>query len=72
MQKEQKYHEDILAKENGENVFEIKNKMKEIMGDKVGIFRDGKHLQEAVDELEKLYIRSKNISIKTKRMHANP
>ena len=46
--------------------------MKEIMGDKVGIFRDGKHLQEAVDELEKLYIRSKNISIKTKRMHANP
>ena len=72
LQKEQKYLEDILAKENGENVFEIKNKMKEIMGDKVGIFRDGKHLQEAVDELEKLYIRSKNISIKTKRMHANP
>ena len=29
-------------------------------------------MQEAVDELEKLYIRSKNISIKTKRMHANP
>ena len=42
------------------------------MGDKVGIFRDGEHLASAVSELEQLYIRSKNIGIKTKRLSANP
>lgn len=56
-----------MANTGTENVFEIKNSMKQIMGDKVGIFRDGEHLASAVSELEQLYIRSKNIGIKTKR-----
>ena len=45
----------ILARKGYKvTIFEIKDKMKQIMGDKVGIFRDGSHLQEAVNELEKL------------------
>ena len=72
IQKQQTYLNNILTSEGKENVFEIKNRMKEIMGEKVGIFRDGTHLKEAVDELEQLYIRSQNIAIKTKRLEANP
>ncbi|WP_299384308.1 fumarate reductase flavoprotein subunit [Helicobacter sp. UBA3407] len=69
---QQGYLDSILANTGTENVFEIKNSMKQIMGDKVGIFRDGEHLASAVSELEQLYIRSKNIGIKTKRLSANP
>lgn len=70
--KEQKYLESIVENTGTENVFDIKDRMRQIMGDKVGIFRDGEHLDSAVKELEQLYIRSKNIGIKTKRLSANP
>ena len=72
IEKQQKYLQSILDNTGTENVFEIKDRMKQIMGDKVGIFRDGEHLASAVSELEQLYIRSKNIGIKTKRLSANP
>lgn len=72
IKREQKYLESIVENTGTENVFEIKDRMKQIMGDKVGIFRDGEHLESAVKELEQLYIRSKNIGIKTKRLSANP
>jgi fumarate reductase flavoprotein subunit len=46
--------------------------MEAIMFDKVSIFRNGKDLQEAVDELQDLLKRSKNVSINTKIRGANP
>ena len=38
--------------------------MQEIMTGKVGIFRTGQDLEEAVDELQKLLVRSRNIGLR--------
>lgn len=70
--KEVEYLGKLINSSGNENIFAIKNEMTKIMDDKVGIFRDGKHLQEAVDKLEKLYKRSKNISVANKHLHNNP
>jgi len=65
--------EALLTKENGEDAYVLRRRMEEIMMDKVGIFRNGKDLQEAVDELEELYKRSKNIEVfRSKSRAANP
>lgn len=65
---------DVLLepKENGEDAYELRARMEEIMMEKVGIFRNGKDLQEAVDELEELLIRSRNIEVKAKILSASP
>ena len=62
----------VEEKENGEDAFVLRERMEEIMMDKVGIFRNGKDLQEAVDELEELLIRSRNVVVKHKTLTANP
>ena len=63
----------LLTKENGEDAYVLRRAMEEIMMDKVGIFRNGDDLQEAVDELEELYKRSKNIEVfRSKSRAANP
>jgi fumarate reductase flavoprotein subunit len=47
--------------------------MEAIMMDDVGIFRNGEDLQKAVDELEELHKRSKNIEVfRSKSRAANP
>lgn len=65
---------DFLLKEKqkSEDGFVLRARMEEIMMDKVGIFRNGNDLKEAVDELESLLIRSKNIVVKAKTLTANP
>ena len=45
--------------------------MQEIMDEKVGIFRNEKDLQSAVDELQTLLLKSKKISVKSKLTSAN-
>ena len=63
----------LLSKENGEDAYVLRRRMEEIMMDKVGIFRNGDDLQEAVDELEELLKRSKNIEVfRSKSRAANP
>lgn len=70
--KQEAYIDSLLALDGKEDIFVIKNAMKDVMHDKVGIFRTGEHLSQAVVELEALYKRTKNISIKTKNKYANP
>ncbi len=70
--KKEKYLKDLTLLNGTENIFKIKNEMKKIMQDYVGIFRDGEGLQKAVTQLEQLYIKSKNISIENKQLTANP
>ena len=73
LKKEQDKLETLLHKEGGENAFELRRRMEEIMMEKVGIFRNGKDLQEAVEELKELHIRSKNIGLFGAKSHAaNP
>ena len=64
---------DTLLMEDGtENASELMRRMQEIMTDKVGIFRRGDLLQQAVDELQALLLRSRKIGVATKRRGANP
>ncbi|EPU7737062.1 fumarate reductase flavoprotein subunit [Campylobacter jejuni] len=71
--KEYQYLKSLVDKEGKHNVFEIKNRMKEIMWDKVAIFRTGEDLKEAVDELEKLYKDSQDVKVHCKELDcANP
>ncbi|QYH12047.1 fumarate reductase flavoprotein subunit [Campylobacter jejuni] len=71
--KEYQYLKSLVDKEGKHNVFEIKNRMKEIMWDKVAIFRTGEGLKEAVDGLEKLYKDSQDVKVHCKELDcANP
>lgn len=72
VEKEEKYIDEILAKDGKYNVYEIKNKMKDIMWEHVAIFRTGEGLQKAVDELEKLLNECKNIKVENKEKFGNP
>eukprot|EP01029_Cantina_marsupialis_P021901 TRINITY_DN5311_c0_g1_i3.p1 TRINITY_DN5311_c0_g1~~TRINITY_DN5311_c0_g1_i3.p1 ORF type:complete len:661 (-),score=177.18 TRINITY_DN5311_c0_g1_i3:2437-4419(-) len=66
------YMKELVSKDKGEDVFRIKNRMKKIMQEYVGIFRDGEGLDKAVTELEQLYIQSQNVAVKNKQLSANP
>lgn len=70
--KEQEYLQSLLDKDGKYNVFEIKNKMKEIMWEHVAIFRTGEGLKKAVDELEELYKESTNVKLANKELYGNP
>ena len=70
--KEQDYLQSLLDKDGKYNVFEIKNKMKEIMWEYVAIFRTGEGLKKAVDELEELYKESTNVKLENKELYGNP
>ena len=62
----------LKPKENGEQAYMLRHAMENIMMEKVGIFRNGEDLQNAVDELRALLVRSKNIEVKTQSLAANP
>lgn len=72
LDKEQKYLDSLLNSNGKYNIFEIKNKMKDIMWEHVAIFRNGEGLDIAVKELEELYKESLNVTIKTKNLGTNP
>lgn len=70
--KQEEYMQSLLNGNGTEDVFAIKKAMKEIMDDKVGVFRDGAGLSEAVSELEELYKKSRHVQVKNKKLHNNP
>ncbi|ASM34812.1 fumarate reductase flavoprotein subunit [Campylobacter sputorum subsp. bubulus] len=70
--KEENYINELLSKNGKYGVYEIKNKMKDIMWEHVAIFRTGEGLQKAVNELEELYKQSLDINVKNKEKFGNP
>ncbi len=72
LERESKKIDTLLSSTGGENAYELKSRMEDIMMDKVSIFRNEKDLQEAVDELQELLKRSRNIAVKNKTRGANP
>ncbi len=73
MDKEQDKLDFLLKdKADAEDAYVLRARMEDIMMDKVGIFRNGEDLQDAVDELEQLLIRSRNIVVKSKTLSASP
>ncbi|MDH3451834.1 MAG: fumarate reductase flavoprotein subunit, partial [Gammaproteobacteria bacterium] len=64
---------DVLLRGGGsENPFELLKAMQNLMTDKVGIFRTGKTLEAAVNELRELYGRSRNVHVGNASGGANP
>ena len=62
-----------LEKNSGnESAITLRNEMQDIMMDYVGIFRNGKDLQTAVNKLEELYARSQNIGLQGSAIGFNP
>jgi fumarate reductase flavoprotein subunit len=55
-----------------ENPNRLRVEMQELMTARVGIFRDGTHLQEAVRTLEGLLARARHIRVNTRAPGANP
>jgi fumarate reductase flavoprotein subunit len=64
---------DALVDGSGtEDASVLRTAMQEIMTAKVGIFRRGEDLKTAVDELQQLLVRSRNIGLRFKARGANP
>ncbi len=70
--REQQKLDGVLSASRGESAIELLNRMKGIMTDRVGIFRQGENLQRAVDELQGLLRRSRNLAVAKKSYAANP
>ena len=62
--KEQAELNGYLKNTGNEDAVALRTRMQEIMTTKIGIFRKGKDMEEAVTELEELYKRSFNIPVK--------
>ncbi len=72
LQREQARLDAIVQVRGGEDASAIKRRMQEIMTARVGIFRDGAMLQQAVDELQELLRRSRHIGLRCPSPGANP
>ncbi len=73
VEKEEQNIREIMSRPlNDDSIFDIKRRMQEIMDDKVGIFRNGEELQEAVDELRELLERSRKVGIRYVTHASNP
>jgi fumarate reductase flavoprotein subunit len=72
VQREQAKLDAMIGRNGGEDASAIKQQMQEVMSGKVGIFRTGAELDEAVDALQKLLARSRNIGLRAHSLGANP
>ena len=72
LETQKNYLEEILTYDGGKNIFDIKDRMRTIMQEKVGVFRNGKDLDDAVSELEDLLKMVKEITVTDKSLRNNP
>jgi fumarate reductase iron-sulfur subunit len=62
----------MLSGRGTEAAMDLRVAMQQIMTAKVGIFRRGADLEQAVDELQTLLVRSRNIGVRSRAAGANP
>jgi len=72
LRQEQAKIDRLLSGPGTEDAAALMTQMQEVMTAKVGIFRTGKALEEAMAELEQLLVRSRNIGLRYKARGANP
>jgi len=72
LRQEQAKIDRLLSGAGTEDAAALMTQMQEVMTAKVGIFRTGKALEEAMAELEQLLVRSRNIGLRYKARGANP
>jgi len=62
----------ISCKDGKENVFHVRNAIQDELMDRVGIFRNAKDLQKAVDNLQEIHERAKKVGLSSNGLGANP
>jgi fumarate reductase flavoprotein subunit len=62
----------MLSGRGTESAVDLRVAMQQTMTAKVGIFRRGKDLEQAVEELQALLVRSRNIGVRSRAVGANP
>jgi fumarate reductase flavoprotein subunit len=72
LQREQAKLDALIAGNGNEEANALRVRMQEIMTAKVGIFRAGDDLASAVEELQELLLRSRNIGLRYRARGANP
>jgi fumarate reductase flavoprotein subunit len=72
LDREQGRLDRLLAHEGKEHPVALRKRMERIMMDKVGLFRNGPHLDQAVDELQDLLRRSREVGVCCRHPAANP
>jgi len=70
--KQQNRIEQLVRADSGENVYEVRNAMQDALMDHVGIFRNEKDLQTAVDKLQEIHHRAQNLSLRSNGLGPNP
>jgi fumarate reductase flavoprotein subunit len=71
-QRERRRLAELANGRGRESAFELARLMQETMTAQVGIFRDGKRLEQAVATLQELQLRSRNIGLRSSAPGANP
>lgn len=66
LREEKRIFEGILKKETGISPAEIRERLRDVMEEKVGIIRNGKELEEAIREISKLKEQFKNVTVQDK------
>jgi len=72
VEREQAKLDALLSGRGSESASVLKAEMQSLMTEKVGIFRTGENLQQAVDGLQRLLVRSRSIGVPYKASGANP
>jgi fumarate reductase flavoprotein subunit len=72
VEREQAKLDAMVKRGTGEDASVLKREMQEVMTGKVAIFRTGPELDQAVEELQKLLVRSRHIALKASSAGANP
>jgi fumarate reductase flavoprotein subunit len=70
--REQARLDAMLDGGGSESAQELRVAMQQVMTSKVGIFRRGKDLEQAVEELQTLLVRSRKIGVRSRAAGANP
>jgi fumarate reductase flavoprotein subunit len=70
--REQAALDAVLARPSGESGRALRGEMQRVMTSKVGIFRTGSELEEAVDQLQRLLVRSRDIAVRCRSPGSNP
>ncbi len=69
---QERYLSGLCDGRGNENAFELMREMQQTMTDKVGIFRHGERLSQAVTDLQSLLARSRRIGVRSQLRGANP
>jgi fumarate reductase flavoprotein subunit len=72
LQREQARLEMLAVGPGNEDTHQLRAEMREIMTRDVGIFRSGNGLEGAVDQLQRLLLRSRHIGLRDKTLASNP